>query len=136
MKIRISALRAIVDLLLLFGFQLLSDTAATLTAPPPHSPDRQEEDAPLAEEKGGVAGETAQSALMMLSEFLDSEVCVCSTQTIKKSRILFGIREKLNNSSFPGVRSAYGDSRGSGQAHVHRPHLQCQDAVPSGAAVV
>uniref|UniRef100_A0A673CG51 Non-SMC condensin I complex, subunit G n=1 Tax=Sphaeramia orbicularis TaxID=375764 RepID=A0A673CG51_9TELE len=33
-KIRISALRAIIDLLLLFGFELLSDTAATQTAPP------------------------------------------------------------------------------------------------------
>ncbi|XP_076026348.1 condensin complex subunit 3 isoform X2 [Genypterus blacodes] len=80
-KIRLSALRAIVDLLLLFGFQLLSDTAATLTAPPPHSPDRQDEEAPSAEEKRDVTGETAQSALMMLSEFLDSEVSDLRTET-------------------------------------------------------
>ena len=74
-KIRISALRAIIDLLLLFGFQLLSETAATQTAPPPQSPDRQEDDAPpVGEEKGEVPEDTAQSVLVMLSEFLDSEV--------------------------------------------------------------
>lgn len=73
-KIRISALRAIIDLLLLFGFQLLSETAATETAPPSQSPDRQEDEAPLAEEKGDVPEDTAQSILVMLSEFLDSEV--------------------------------------------------------------
>lgn len=73
-KIRISALRAIVDLLLLFGFQLLSETAANLTALNTKSPDRREEDAPAAEEKGDAPEDTAQSILVMLSEFLDSEV--------------------------------------------------------------
>lgn len=71
-KIRISALRAIIDLLLLFGFQLLSETAGTQTAPPPS--DSQGDDTPLAEEKGDVPEDTAQSILVMLSEFLDSEV--------------------------------------------------------------
>uniref|UniRef100_A0A7N8X876 Non-SMC condensin I complex, subunit G n=1 Tax=Mastacembelus armatus TaxID=205130 RepID=A0A7N8X876_9TELE len=73
-KIRISALLAIIDLLLLFSFQLLSETAATQTAPPSQSPDRQEDDAPLAEVKRDVSEDTAQSILVMLSEFLDSEV--------------------------------------------------------------
>ncbi|XP_040891064.1 condensin complex subunit 3 [Toxotes jaculatrix] len=81
-KIRISALRAIIDLLLLFGFQLLSETAATQTAPPSQSPDRQEEDAPqVAEEKGEVPEDSAQSILVMLSEFLDSEVSDLRTET-------------------------------------------------------
>ncbi|XP_074552794.1 condensin complex subunit 3 [Halichoeres trimaculatus] len=80
-KIRISALRAIIDLLLLFGFQLLSDTAATQTAPASQSPERQEEDAPVTEEKGDAPEDTAQSILMMLSEFLDSEVSDLRTET-------------------------------------------------------
>lgn len=74
-KIRISALRAVIDLLLLFGFQLLSETAATHTAPPSQSsPDKQEDDKVAAEEKADVPEDTAQSILVMLSEFLDSEV--------------------------------------------------------------
>ncbi|XP_071779296.1 condensin complex subunit 3 [Centroberyx gerrardi] len=80
-KIRISALRAVIDLLLLFGFQLLSDRPAGQTAPPSHSPDRQEEEAPSAEEKGDAPVDTAQSILMMLSEFLDSEVSDLRTET-------------------------------------------------------
>ncbi|XP_071359364.1 condensin complex subunit 3 [Trachinotus anak] len=81
-KIRISALRAIIDLLLLFSFQLLSETAPTQTAPPSQSPDRQEEDAPpVAEEKEEVSEDTAQSILVMLSEFLDSEVSDLRTET-------------------------------------------------------
>ncbi|KAL3067036.1 hypothetical protein OYC64_016897 [Pagothenia borchgrevinki] len=80
-KIRISALRAIVDLLLLFGFQLLSETAANLTALNSKSPDRREEDAPAAEEKGDAPEDTAQSILVMLSEFLDSEVSGLRTET-------------------------------------------------------
>ncbi|XP_068448289.1 condensin complex subunit 3 [Clinocottus analis] len=79
-KIRISALRAVIDLLLLFGFQLLSESAATQTAPPSQSPDRQEEDAPAAEEKGDAAEDTAQSILVMLSELLDSEVSDLRTE--------------------------------------------------------
>ncbi|KAF3687656.1 Condensin complex subunit 3 [Channa argus] len=80
-KIRISALRAIIDLLLLFGFQLLSETAATQTAPPSHSTDGQEDDAPVAEEKEDVPEDTAQSILVMLSELLDSEVSELRTET-------------------------------------------------------
>ncbi|XP_008315148.1 condensin complex subunit 3 [Cynoglossus semilaevis] len=81
-KIRISALRAIVDLLLLFGFQLLSETAATQTTPPPRSPDRQEEDTtPVAEGKTDAPEDTAQSVLVMLYEFLDSEVSELRTET-------------------------------------------------------
>ncbi|XP_034067439.1 condensin complex subunit 3 isoform X2 [Gymnodraco acuticeps] len=80
-KIRISALRAIVDLLLLFGFQLLSETAANLTALNSKSPDRREEDGPAAEEKGDAPEDTAQSILVMLSEFLDSEVSDLRTET-------------------------------------------------------
>lgn len=74
-KIRISALRAIIDLLLMFGFQLLSDTAAPWTALPSQSPDRQEEDTPSADKKLVAQEDSAQSILVMLSQFLDSEVC-------------------------------------------------------------
>ncbi|CAK6972201.1 condensin complex subunit 3 [Scomber scombrus] len=80
-KIRISALRAIIDLLLLFGFQLLSETAATQTVLPSQSPERQDEDAPAAEEKGDIPEDTAQSIVVMLSEFLDSEVSDLRTET-------------------------------------------------------
>lgn len=75
-KIRISALRSIIDLLLLFGFQLLSEAPVLQTAPSANSPDRREEDAPVAEEKGDAPEDSAQSILVMLSEFLDSEVRV------------------------------------------------------------
>lgn len=68
-KIRISALRAVVDLLLLFGFQLFSDTAS---AQPSQSPEKQEEEAGPAE-KGDAPEDTTQSILVMLSELLDSE---------------------------------------------------------------
>uniref|UniRef100_A0A8C9YNI9 Non-SMC condensin I complex, subunit G n=1 Tax=Sander lucioperca TaxID=283035 RepID=A0A8C9YNI9_SANLU len=83
-KIRISALRAIIDLLLLFGFQLLSDPAATQTVLHSQSPDRQEQDAPVAEEKGDVPEDTAQSILVMLSEFLDSEVRLRTAEGLAK----------------------------------------------------
>ncbi|XP_069024350.1 condensin complex subunit 3 [Embiotoca jacksoni] len=73
-KIRISALRAIIDLLLLFGFQLLSETAATQMAPPSPSPDGQEDEPAAAEEKGDAPEDSAQSILVMLSDLLDSEV--------------------------------------------------------------
>ncbi|XP_038569390.1 condensin complex subunit 3 [Micropterus salmoides] len=78
-KIRISALRAVIDLLLLFGFQLLSEAGAT--QPLSQSPDRHEEDAPVTEEKGNTPEDTAQSILVMLSEFLDSEVSDLRTET-------------------------------------------------------
>lgn len=60
---------------MLFGFQLLSEAAATQPAPPSQSPDRQEVEAAAAEQqKADVPEDSAQSVLMMLSEFLDSEV--------------------------------------------------------------
>lgn len=74
MKIRISALRAIIDLLLLFGFQLLSEAAATQAAPSSQSPDREEVEVAATEQKADVLEDGAQSVLVMLSEFLDSEV--------------------------------------------------------------
>ncbi|CAG5940268.1 unnamed protein product [Menidia menidia] len=74
-KIRISALRAVVDLLLLFGFQLLSDSTSTQTANP--SPSAEKQDAAPAE---GKPEDTAQSVLLMLSEFLDSEVSDLRTE--------------------------------------------------------
>ncbi|XP_041838442.1 condensin complex subunit 3-like [Melanotaenia boesemani] len=79
-KIRISALRAILDLLLLFGFQLLSEPAPTQPAQPAQSPEKQDDDAALAEDKGDVPEDTAQSILVMLSEFLDSEVSDLRTE--------------------------------------------------------
>lgn len=79
-KIRISALRAIIDLLLMFGFQLLSDTAAPWTALPSQSPDRQEEDTPSADKKLVAQEDSAQSILVMLSQFLDSEVADLRTE--------------------------------------------------------
>lgn len=78
-RIRISALRAIIDLLLMFGFQLLSDTAGLQAALPSQSPDRQEEDAP-SDEKVESQEDSAQSTLVMLSEFLDSEVADLRTE--------------------------------------------------------
>uniref|UniRef100_A0AAQ5X7D3 Nuclear condensin complex subunit 3 C-terminal domain-containing protein n=1 Tax=Amphiprion ocellaris TaxID=80972 RepID=A0AAQ5X7D3_AMPOC len=62
-KIRISALRAIIDLLLLFGFQLLSETAATQAAPPSQSPDKQEDEAAVAKDKGDAPEDTHVSDL-------------------------------------------------------------------------
>uniref|UniRef100_A0A3P9ITA8 Non-SMC condensin I complex subunit G n=2 Tax=Oryzias latipes TaxID=8090 RepID=A0A3P9ITA8_ORYLA len=75
-KIRISALRAVVDLLLLFGFQLFCDTAS---AQPSQSPEKQEEEAGPAE-KGDAPEDTTQSILVMLSELLDSEVSDLRTE--------------------------------------------------------
>ncbi|XP_027873036.1 condensin complex subunit 3 [Xiphophorus couchianus] len=80
-KIRISALRAIIDLLLLFGFQLLSETGSTQTIQPPLSPHRQEGDAASGEDKGNIPEDSAQSVLVMLSEFLDSEMSDLRTET-------------------------------------------------------
>lgn len=83
-KIRISALRAVIDLLLLYGFQLLSDSPAPQAAQPSHSSEGQEEEPAPAEEKGEGPEEdhsTAQSILIMLSDFLDSEVSDLRTET-------------------------------------------------------
>uniref|UniRef100_UPI001EAF5E95 condensin complex subunit 3-like n=1 Tax=Oncorhynchus gorbuscha TaxID=8017 RepID=UPI001EAF5E95 len=69
-KIRISALRSVVDLLLLYGFTLLSErpSASPQTS---HSPANQEDQEKGEEPEEGSS--TAQSILMMLSDFLDSE---------------------------------------------------------------
>ncbi|XP_077381621.1 condensin complex subunit 3 isoform X2 [Festucalex cinctus] len=81
-KIRISALRAVIDLLLLFGFQLLSEAGSDQKTLLPGSPDREEEDAAAqtvaqAEAKGEG---TTQSILVMLSELLDNEVSELRTE--------------------------------------------------------
>lgn len=81
MKIRISALRAIIDLLLLFGIQLLSEMFAQATQPA-QSPDKLADNTAPAEEKGDVQEDTAQSILTMLSEFLDSEVRLNTNCTV------------------------------------------------------
>lgn len=73
-KIRISALRAIIDLLLVFGFQLLSEAAPAQAGPSSLSPDRQEAEAAAGGEKAEAPEDSSQSVLLMLSEFLDSEV--------------------------------------------------------------
>ncbi|KAJ0050910.1 hypothetical protein NL108_009895 [Boleophthalmus pectinirostris] len=78
-RIRISALRAIIDLLLMFGFQLLSDTAALQPTPASQSPDRQEDDA-SSDDKVEAQEDSAQSTLVMLSEFLDSEIADLRTE--------------------------------------------------------
>ncbi|CAL8331561.1 unnamed protein product [Merluccius merluccius] len=78
-KIRISALRSLIDLLLLFGFQLLSEKPVTQAALASHSPGGQEEG--LSDEKGDMAEDTAQSILGLLSEFLDGEVTDLRTET-------------------------------------------------------
>ncbi|KAM6940561.1 condensin complex subunit 3 [Xenentodon cancila] len=83
-KIRISALRAIIDLLLLFGFQLVSEKPSTQMTQPSQSPDKQEDDAAAVaagDDQGDVPEDTAQSVLLMLSEFLDSEVSDLRTET-------------------------------------------------------
>ncbi|XP_036829398.1 condensin complex subunit 3-like isoform X2 [Oncorhynchus mykiss] len=77
-KIRISALRSVIDLLLLYGFTLLSErpSAAPQTS---HSPANQEDQGEGEEPEEGSS--TAQSILMMLSDFLDSEVSELRTET-------------------------------------------------------
>lgn len=76
-KIRISALRSLIDQLLLNGLDILQDKPVPPTSQTPDSPDisdRQPEK--QAEEESPV-----QSILKMLSEFLDSEVCELRTET-------------------------------------------------------
>ncbi|KAM9793100.1 condensin complex subunit 3 [Neosynchiropus ocellatus] len=79
-KIRISALRAVVDLVLLFGFQLLSENSAGQKSALSQSPGGQEE-VTQGEEKGDMQEDTAQSIVMMLSEFLDDEASDLRTET-------------------------------------------------------
>ncbi|KAJ0033090.1 hypothetical protein NQD34_000197 [Periophthalmus magnuspinnatus] len=78
-RIRISAVQAIIDLLLMFGFQLLSDTTILHTTPASQSPERQEDDAP-SDDKVETQEDSAQSTLVMLSEFLDSEIADLRTE--------------------------------------------------------
>ncbi|XP_057699600.1 condensin complex subunit 3 isoform X1 [Corythoichthys intestinalis] len=82
-KIRISALRAVIDLLLLFGFQLVSETGSDQKPQLPGSPDQEEEEeAETQMAQAEMRGEdTAQSILVMLSELLDSEVSELRTET-------------------------------------------------------
>uniref|UniRef100_A0A8C2BNP7 Non-SMC condensin I complex, subunit G n=1 Tax=Cyprinus carpio TaxID=7962 RepID=A0A8C2BNP7_CYPCA len=70
-KIRISALRALVDQLLLNGLNILQDKPA-----PVPQDDSNEQPEHQAEEES-----TVQSILKMLSEFLDSEICELRTET-------------------------------------------------------
>ncbi|XP_061840431.1 condensin complex subunit 3 isoform X1 [Nerophis lumbriciformis] len=70
LRIRICALRAVVDLLLLFGFQLLSDSGAGQK-----SAERKE-----GEKEGDVTEDAAQSVVAMLSELLDNEVSELRTE--------------------------------------------------------
>ncbi|XP_055780120.1 condensin complex subunit 3-like [Salvelinus fontinalis] len=78
-KIRISALRSVIDLLLLYGFAMLAERPAPATAQPSHSPANQEDQEKGEEPEEGSS--TAQSILMMLSDFLDSEVSELRTET-------------------------------------------------------
>ncbi|XP_077575069.1 condensin complex subunit 3 [Stigmatopora nigra] len=82
-KIRISALRAVIDLLLLFGFQLVSETTSGQKTQLPGSPNREdEEDTATQMAEGEMKGEdTAKSILVMLSELLDNEVSELRTET-------------------------------------------------------
>uniref|UniRef100_A0A9J7X0S1 Non-SMC condensin I complex, subunit G n=1 Tax=Cyprinus carpio carpio TaxID=630221 RepID=A0A9J7X0S1_CYPCA len=70
-KIRISALRALVDQLLLNGLNILQDKPA-----PVSQDDSNEQPEHQAEEES-----TVQSILKMLSDFLDSEICELRTET-------------------------------------------------------
>ncbi|KAM9819142.1 condensin complex subunit 3 [Syngnathus typhle] len=81
-KIRISALRAVIDLLLLFGFQLLSESGSGQKTQLPGSPDQGEEEQEDEEKVAAQKEEdTAQSILVMLSELLDSEMSELRTET-------------------------------------------------------
>lgn len=75
MEIRIAALHAIIDLLLLFGFQLLCEPAGGLRSQPP-----QDDDSHQPEEKGEAPEDMVQSMIMMLSGFLDSKVSASGVQ--------------------------------------------------------
>ncbi|XP_026127252.1 condensin complex subunit 3-like isoform X3 [Carassius auratus] len=70
-KIRISALRALIDQLLLNGLNILQDKPA-----PVSQDDSTEQPEHQAEEES-----TIQSILKMLSDFLDSEICELRTET-------------------------------------------------------
>uniref|UniRef100_A0A3Q2YK40 Non-SMC condensin I complex, subunit G n=1 Tax=Hippocampus comes TaxID=109280 RepID=A0A3Q2YK40_HIPCM len=79
-KIRIIALRAVIDLLLLFGFQLLSETGSGQKNQLPGSPDQEEEEEEVVAQAEVKSEDTAQSILAMLSELLDNEVSELRTE--------------------------------------------------------
>ncbi|XP_053475027.1 condensin complex subunit 3 isoform X3 [Ictalurus furcatus] len=79
-KIRISALRAVIDQLLLNGLDILRDSAAsqqTQTSDWPDASDGQA-DRPVEENDNPI-----QSILKLLAEFLDSEICELRTETVE-----------------------------------------------------
>ncbi|KAA0722350.1 Condensin complex subunit 3 [Triplophysa tibetana] len=78
-KIRISALRALIDQLLLNGLNILEDKLAPPASQSPDSPDNSNGN-PKQLAKDDVES-TVQSILKMLSEFLDSEICELRTET-------------------------------------------------------
>ncbi|KAF5902194.1 condensin complex subunit 3-like isoform X1, partial [Clarias magur] len=73
-KIRISALRAVVDQLLLNGLDILGDSSASQQTQTSSGPDGI--DGPAEEEDNPI-----QSILKLLAEFLDSEICELRTET-------------------------------------------------------
>uniref|UniRef100_A0A8C1NAE4 Non-SMC condensin I complex, subunit G n=1 Tax=Cyprinus carpio TaxID=7962 RepID=A0A8C1NAE4_CYPCA len=75
-KIRISALRALIDQLLLNGLNILQDKSAPISQAP-DSPDNSNGQPEQQTEEES----TVQSILKMLSEFLDSEICELRTET-------------------------------------------------------
>ncbi|XP_055061410.2 condensin complex subunit 3 isoform X1 [Misgurnus anguillicaudatus] len=78
-KIRISALRALIDQLLLNGLNILQDKPAPPVSQSPDSPDISNGNSnQLAKDE---EESTVQSILKMLSEFLDSEICELRTET-------------------------------------------------------
>ncbi|XP_057187037.1 condensin complex subunit 3 isoform X1 [Triplophysa rosa] len=78
-KIRISALRALIDQLLLNGLNILQDKPAPPASQSPDSPDNSNGNPKqLAKDE---EESTVQSILKMLSEFLDSEICELRTET-------------------------------------------------------
>ncbi|NP_001167050.1 condensin complex subunit 3 [Salmo salar] len=83
-KIRISALRSVVDLLLLYGFTLLAERpgpAHQTSHSPADQEDQEKGEEPEEPEEQEEGSSTAQSILMMLSDFLDSEVSELRTET-------------------------------------------------------
>ncbi|KAK3507594.1 hypothetical protein QTP70_029629, partial [Hemibagrus guttatus] len=79
-KIRISALRAVVDQLLLNGLDILRDSPASQQVQTTDWPDDSEgqADRPIEEEDNPI-----QSILKLLAEFLDSEICELRTETVE-----------------------------------------------------
>ncbi|TSN95635.1 Condensin complex subunit 3 [Bagarius yarrelli] len=76
-KIRISALRAVVDQLLLNGLDILRDSPASQQTQTSDWPEGQP-DCPVEEEDNPL-----QSILKLLAEFLDSEICELRTETVE-----------------------------------------------------